>query len=104
MVGHGKYLLQSNTLVNIIAQKTKKCDKKTGICLFANSCFSWGKTPVMPYFKPFVGLVEVSLQKSLKTFTVPRFVLKPHFESARRYCVSAVFLTVDFIISHGFPT
>lgn len=32
------------------------------------------------------------------------FVLKPHFESARRYCVSAVFLTVDFIISHGFPT
>ena len=50
------------------------------------------------------NLSEISLEHTLKAFAVARFVLKPHFKSARRYCVSAVFLTVDFIISHGFPT
>ena len=54
--------------------------------------------------KGFSELTEIALEHALKAFAVPGFVLKPHFESARKYCVSAVFLTVDFIISHGFPT
>ena len=49
-------------------------------------------------------LAEVTLEHSLEALAVAGFVLKPHFESAHIYCVSAVFLTVDFIISHGFPT